>query len=41
VIASPGDLVVVAGILYWLLISPSQRKEQTHAPRHIAHAARP
>ena len=33
VVASPGDLIVVAGILYWLLASPSQRKEQTHAPR--------
>ena len=41
VIASPGDLVVIAGILYWLLFSPAQRKEQAHAPRHTIHAARP
>jgi hypothetical protein len=37
VVASPGDLVVVAGILYWLLVSPLQRKEQAHAPRLITH----
>jgi hypothetical protein len=39
VVASPGDLVIVAGILYWLLVSPSQRKEQTHAPHFNIHAA--
>ena len=37
VVASPGDLVVVAGVLYWLLVSPAQRKEQAHAPRLITH----
>jgi hypothetical protein len=40
VIASPGDLIVIAGILYWLLVSPSQRKDQLHAPRVNTHAAR-
>jgi hypothetical protein len=34
IIASPGDLVVLIGILYWLLVSPSQRKDRAHAPRH-------
>ena len=41
VIASPGDLTVIAGILYWLRFSPLQRKEQSHAPRLTTHAARP
>jgi hypothetical protein len=39
VAASPGDLVVIAGILYWLLVSPSQRKEQAHAPHLTIHTA--
>jgi hypothetical protein len=41
VAASPGDLIVIAGILYWLLFSPVQRKEQAHAPRLTIRAARP
>jgi hypothetical protein len=39
VAASPGDLVVIAAILYWLLVSPSQRKERAHAPHLSTHAA--
>lgn len=41
VVASPGDLILIAGILCWLLVSPSQRKEQAYAPRYTTHAARP
>jgi hypothetical protein len=41
VVVSPGDLIVIAGILYWLLFSPVRRKEQTHAPRLTTHATRP
>lgn len=34
IIASPGDLLVLVGITYWLLVSPSQRKDLAHAPSH-------
>jgi hypothetical protein len=35
IIASPGDLLVLIGVLYWLLVSPSQRKELPYAPSHV------
>jgi len=34
VVASPGDLLLAVGIFYWLLVSPSQRKDLPHAPRY-------
>jgi hypothetical protein len=34
IIASPGDLLVLIGVLYWLLVSPSQRKDLSYAPSH-------
>jgi uncharacterized protein DUF5317 len=34
IIASPGDLFALTGIVYWLLASPSQRKDPPHVPGH-------
>jgi hypothetical protein len=38
--ASPGDLLILAGIVYWLLVGPSQRKEQLHAQHLTTYTAR-
>jgi uncharacterized protein DUF5317 len=40
IIASPGDLLALAGITYWLLVSPSQRKDLPHVSGHTWFALR-
>jgi hypothetical protein len=40
IIASPGDLLVLIGVLCWLLASPSQRKDFSYAPSHAWFSAR-